>query len=109
MLVEPEGAGVRREANKMESDAVPVLRMGENTPTIRCPRMPRLSAQISLNAAATAATVTARLTHGPQSIAPAITAIAKSGKNDLPSARLVLEKKPWDTRPMLRSFPLRFT
>ena len=88
----------------MKNYAVPVLRMGENmSPTGR-----PCSAQISLNAAATAITVTARLTHGPQSIAPAMTVIAKSGKKDLPSTCLVFEKKPCPRRPMLRSFPLRF-
>jgi hypothetical protein len=93
----------------MENDAVPVLRMGENTPPTRHLCMSGVSAQISLSAAATAITVTAKLTHGPQSIAPAITAIAKSGKNDLPSTCLAFERKPSDGRPMLRSFPLRFS
>lgn len=79
----------------------------ENGPPARCPCVARTSAQISLNAAATAMTVTARLTHGPQSIAPAMTVIAKSGKNDLPSTCLVFENKPRDGRNMLRSFPMR--
>ena len=92
----------------MENDAVPVLRMGKNTPPTRRLCIPRLSAQISLNAAATATTVIARLTHGPQSIAPAMTVIAKSGNNDLPSTCLVFEKRRCDRRPMLCSFPLRF-
>jgi len=73
----------------MESDAVPVLGMGENTPPTRRPYLPRPSAQISLKAAATAMTVNARLTHGPQNIAPAMTVIAKIGKNDLPNTCLV--------------------
>ncbi len=90
----------------MEKDAVPVLRMGENAPPTPGLGRSRLCAQISLNAAATAMTVTARLTHGPQSIAPAITVIAKSGKNDLPSTCLHSEKKPCDRGPMY-SFPLR--
>ena len=77
----------------MESDALPVLGMGENTPPTRRPCVARPSAQINLNAAATAMTVIARLTHGPQSIAPAMTVIAKIGKNDLPSVCLVFEKK----------------
>jgi len=88
----------------MENYAVPVLRMGQNTPPTCRPCMSRLSAQISLNAAATATTVTARLTQGPQSIAPAITVIAKSGKKDFPSTCPVLEKKPCDRRGMSRSF-----
>jgi len=90
----------------MESDAVPVLRMGENAPPTRRPCRLHLSAQISLNATATAMTVTARLTHGPQSVAPAMTVIAKSGKNDLPRTCLVFEKNSLDRRPMLCSFPL---
>ena len=93
----------------MENDAVPVLRMGENPPPTRHLCMSGLSAQISLSAAATAITVTARLTQGPQSIAPAMTVIAKSGKNDLPSTCLAFEKKLFDRCPMLRSFPLRFS
>jgi len=93
----------------MKSDAVPVLRMGENTPLTRRPCSPRISAQINLNAAATAMTVTARLTHGPQTIAPAMTVIAKSGKNNLPSTCLAFEKKSYKTRPMISSFPLRLS
>jgi hypothetical protein len=92
----------------MESHAVPVLRMGENAPPAhRRRRMTRLFAQINLNAAATARTVATKLTHGPQSIVPAMTTIAKRGKNDLPSTSLVFERSPCDRRSMLSSFPLR--
>ena len=93
----------------MESEAVPVLGMRENMPPARRPWVPRPSAQISLNAAATAMTVIARLTHGPQTIAPAMTVIAKIGKKDLPNVCLVFEKKPCDRRVTLRSFPLIFS
>ncbi len=80
----------------MENDAVPVLRMSEKAPPTCRPWLDGLRVQISLNAAVTATTTTARLTHGPQSIAPAMTAMAKSGKKDLPSTWLVVEKKPCD-------------
>jgi hypothetical protein len=93
----------------MESDAVPVLGMGQNTPPTRRRCVPRPSAQISLSAAATAMTVIARLTHGPQSIAPAMTVIAKIGKNDLPNVYLILEKQTRDRRSTLLSFPLIFS
>jgi len=82
---------------------VPVLRVGENAPRAR------LSAQINLNAATTARTTTAKLTQGPQSIAPAMTVIARRGKNDLPIAAVVFEKNPAEGGPMLRSFPLRIS
>jgi hypothetical protein len=88
----------------MEGHAVPVLRMGENAPTAhrrRC--ITRLFAQINLNAAATARTVTAKLTHGPQSVVPPMTTIAKNGKNDLPSTSLIFERNPWDRPSMLSS------
>jgi len=93
----------------MENDAMPVLRMSEKAPPTCRPWILRPCAQISLSATETATTTTARLTHGPQSIAPAMTAMAKSGKKDLPSARLVFEKKTCDRGRMLRSFPLRLS
>jgi len=67
---------------------MPVLRVRENAPTAR------LSAQINLNAAATATTVTPKLIQGPHSIAPAITATARRGKNNLPTTTLVFESNP---------------
>jgi len=88
----------------MESHAVPVLRMGENAPTARRRCTAGLSAQINLNAAVTASTATAKLTQGPQSIVPAMTAIAKRGKNDLPSTTLIFERNPSDRRPMCALF-----
>jgi hypothetical protein len=105
VLVEPEGAGVCRETQKMENDTVPVLGMSEKTPPARGPCGPR-SAQISLNAAATAMTVIARLTQGPHSIAPTMTVMAKIGKNDLPNSCAAFEKRTCDRRPTWHSFPL---
>jgi hypothetical protein len=67
--------------------------MGQNTPPTRRPCVTRHSAQINLNAAATAMTVIARLTHGPQSIAPAMTVIAKIGKNVFRPSVWSLKKK----------------
>jgi len=93
----------------MKNDAMPVLGMRQNTPPTRRPCVARPSAQINLNAAATAMTVIAKLTHGPQSIAPAMTMIAKIGKNDLPSVCLVFEKKTCARRPTFPSFPLKFS
>ncbi len=87
----------------MENYTVPILRISQNAPAIRDRCLGRRSAQISLNTAATARTVTAKLTHGPQSIVPAITAIAKRGKNDLPTKSVVFERDSCHRRPMLRS------
>jgi hypothetical protein len=93
----------------MEGNAVPVLGMGEDMPATRLLCVPRLSAQISLNAAVIATAVIAKLTQGPQSIAPAMIVNAKRGKNDLPSTCLVFEEKPGNRRTMLRSFPVTFS
>jgi hypothetical protein len=46
----------------------------------------------NLKAAATVTTVIPKLTQGPQSIAPAITAIANNGQKDLPSTSPVRDK-----------------
>jgi hypothetical protein len=88
----------------MEGYAMPVLRMSKNAPTAhRSRHMTRCSVQMDLKAVPTARTVSAKLAHGPQSIAPAMTAIARSGKNDLPATSLVLERNSCHGRPMLRS------
>lgn len=87
----------------MENHTVPVLRISQHAPTIRARCMGRRSAQISLNTAATATTVTPKLTQGPQSIMPAISAIAKIGKNERPITTVVLEKNSCHRRPMSRS------
>jgi hypothetical protein len=56
----------------------------------------------------------AKLTHGPQSIAPAITTIAKNGQNDLPSTSPVRNKNECKKNVcagpvMVRSVRLRFS
>jgi hypothetical protein len=53
--------------------------------------------------------VTARLTHGPQRITPAIIAIARRGKNDLPKSSRVCDRDLCARRIILRSFLLRFS
>jgi hypothetical protein len=67
-------------------------------------------------AAITATTVMAKLTQGPQSMTPAMTASAKSGQKDLPTSSPACatnecggnacDKNVRDTRVMLRSVPL---
>ena len=64
---------------------------------------------INLNAVPKAAAVSARLIHGPHSITPAITTMAKRGKNDLPKTSRVSEIILVDNRPILSSFPLKFS
>lgn len=81
----------------MKGYAVPVLGIGENAPTARRSRgVALISGHINLKAAATAATVIAKLTQGPQSIAPAMTTIAKRGQNDLPKASPVCDRNVCD-------------
>ena len=108
MPIQPKRASIRGKAKDMKDNAVPVLRMGEKAPA---PQLRRCSGQSGnhncLRTAAIATTVTPRLTQGPQTAAPAIMAIAKSGKNDLPKTRPVGDKSVCDGRSMLRSFPLR--
>lgn len=87
----------------MENYTVPVLRISQNAPTIRARCMARCSAQISLNTAATATTVTPKLTQGPQSIVPAISAIPQRGKNERPITSVVIETNSCHRRPMSRS------
>lgn len=88
---------------------MPVLGVGENTPAAKhCRGIALLSVHNSLKAAVTASTVIAKLTHGPQRIAPAMTTIAKSGQNDLPKARPACDRNVCGRRLMLRSCPLRF-
>src|SRR6185295_18031623 len=108
MLIKPERASISSEAKEMKDNAVPVLRMGEKVPA---PELRRGSGQSGnhncLRTAAIATAVTPRLTQGPQTAAPAIIVIAKSGKNDLPKTRPVRDKNVCGGRSMLHSFPLR--
>ena len=81
MPIKPERASIGSEAKEMKDNAVPVLRMGEKVPA---PELRRGSGQSGnhncLRTAAIATAVTPRLTQGPQTAAPAIIVIAKSGK-----------------------------
>ncbi len=89
----------------MEYDAMPVLRICQDAPRIHRRYIARRCPQINLSAAATATTVTPRLTHGPHNNVPAITAIAINGKNDLPIPALIPEKIPRHERSIWSSFP----
>src|SRR5450432_161505 len=94
----------------MKRHAMPVLRIGQDAPAAQHHWGDEgLRIQISLNATAMAKAVIPRLTHGPQSMAPAMIVIAKSGKNDLPRTSLALDRNACDRRFMLRSFTLRFS
>jgi hypothetical protein len=105
MPVEPKRARIRGEAKNMEDQAVPVLRIGENAPAAnRGQGISLISAQSNLKAAVTVRTVIARLTQGPQSIAPAMTAIANRGQNDLANISAVCDRKLCGGRVMPRSF-----
>lgn len=105
MPVEPKRATVSRKANDMKNYAVPILRMRENLPTPQHRSgITGLGTHNSLRAATIATTVTPRLTQGPQSAVPAIIATARSGKNALPKAIPVLDKKPGDSPPKGRRF-----
>lgn len=89
----------------MEDDAMPVLRMDENAPTARERRNSAcILIHINLKAAAKAMTVIAKLTQGPQSMAPTMMTIAKSGKNDRPTINPACDRKACDRRFKLRSF-----
>jgi hypothetical protein len=69
----------------MEEYAVQVLRMGEDAPIAQCGLAgASISTHKNLNAALSARTVIAKLTQGPQSIAPTMIVIARRGKKDLP-------------------------
>jgi len=93
----------------VEDYAVRVLGIGQNAPAAERGRSIAFrSVHNNLKAAVTASTVIAKLTQGPQSIAPAITTIAKRGQNDLPKANPVCDRNVCDRRLMLRCFPLRF-
>ena len=99
----------------MEYDAVQVLGIGENAPPVQRASGVVLSfAHNILIATVTAATVMAKLTQGPQSIAPTITTIAKNGQNDLPNTSPLCSKneckKDVCAGPvMVRSVRLRFS
>jgi hypothetical protein len=51
--------------------------------------------------------VTARLTQGPQIMAPAMMVMANNGKNDLPQTKPMRDKDSCFVRLMLRSFLAR--
>jgi hypothetical protein len=93
----------------MEDHAVPVLGVGENAPTAER-EAPAAFSPIHSNLKATviARTVIAKLTQGPQSITPAMTAIAKRGQNDLPNTSRVCDRNLRGRRLRVRSFPSRF-
>ena len=77
----------------MEYHAVRVLRIGNDAPTPDRDRGLGLrDVHMYLRATVTATTVMARLTHGPHHIAPAITASAKRGQNDLPKTSPVVTR-----------------
>lgn len=97
MFVQPERAGIRRETSDVENYTVPVLRIGQNPPAAgRCHGIATRDTHNNLSAAATATAVIAKLTHGPQRIAPAIIAIAKNGQNDRPNTNAVCVRNPFD-------------
>src|SRR5271155_3042617 len=93
----------------MEYHAMQILGVGENAPTTErdAPAASR-PPHNDLIAKVIATTVIAKLTQGPQSMTPAMTAIAKRGANDLPKTNPVCEISVFGRRPRLRSFPLRF-
>jgi len=108
MQVEPERASVGRKANDMKEYAMPVLRVGKKTPRPQHRRgIGGIGNHSDRRAAAMATIVTPRLTQGPQSAAPTMIAIAKSGKKDLPKTSAVCDKNARARRPMMNSFPLR--
>jgi len=86
-----------------------ILGVGENAPTTErdAPAASRPTHN-DLIAKVIATTVIAKLTQGPQSMTPAITAIAKRGANDLPNTSPVCDRNVFSRRPRVRSFPLRF-
>src|SRR5208283_1240587 len=90
--------------------AVQVLRMGENAPTTeRDARATSSPTHNNLIAKVIAATVIAKLTHGPHRITPAMIAIAKRGANDLPNTTPVCDKNACRRWPRVCPFPLIFT
>lgn len=110
MKVDPERGSIGGEADNVEEDAVPVLRVGEKTTGLQnCRRRDGagLRDQSDLRAVAMAMTVTPRLTQGPQSAAPAMITIANNGKKDLPKTRADRETNSRVRGRMLYSFPLR--
>jgi len=89
----------------MEDHAVPVLRVRDKAPTPRQRlRVWGSGAHISRKAAAIAMTVNPRLTQGPHRAAPAMIAIANSGKNDREKIRPNSDKYIREGRAILRSF-----
>jgi len=92
VLEQPKSTSVSRETKQMERYAMPVLGMGQKETTSCRLCVQRLSTHNSFRAAVTAAAVTARLIQGPQSAAPRMITIAKSGKNDRPRARRVCSR-----------------
>ena len=110
MQVEPECASIRRKADEVKDYAVPILRIGEKAPgpqRCRGREVAGLWNHRDLKAAAIATTVTPRLTQGPQSAAPTIITIAKSGKKDRPKISPIGDTYVRKRRPMVSSFPLR--
>jgi hypothetical protein len=103
MLIKPKGASVGRETSDVEDHAMEVLRVGQDTPGDRSSGW--RVAHSSLRAKVTAIAVIAKLTQGPQSIAPAITVMAKRGQNDLPNTCPVCDRNVCDGRVMVRSCP----
>ena len=105
VLIQPEGETVRREASDVEYHAVRVLRIGKNAPTPDGDRgLELLCDHMYLRATVTATTVMPRLTHGPQSIAPAITTSAKRGQNDLPNVSPACDSNVCESRLICASF-----
>ena len=93
----------------MEEYAVQVLGVGKNTPTTERDAGAAFGrAHNSLIAKIIATTVIAKLTQGPHSIAPAMTAIAKRGTNDLPKTSPVCDRSACRRWPRVCSFPVRF-
>src|ERR1700722_2779241 len=98
MFVQPKRARVRHQTSNMEDHTMEILRMRENPPAVRSRRFRSFEAthrrtHTTLNAVSSATSTIARLTHGPQSIAPKIITIAKRGPKDLPITSPVFERK----------------
>lgn len=99
MLIEPEGAGVGGKASEMEDYAMPVLGIGKKaTPRGWGRDSDWIAAHKDLIATVTARIVIRKLTQGPQSIAPTMSTIAKSGQNDLPKVRASWDRNGCDKR-----------
>src|SRR5277367_974596 len=104
--IKPKRASVGRETSDVKDHAMEVLRVGQDAPPDRSSRSSGWRvAHNSLKARVTASAVIAKLTQGPQSIAPAITVMAKRGQNDLPNTCPVCDRNVCDGRVMVRSCP----